>query len=76
MTTVINPGPSPLHFTNTKENVMSTLLGKTIRIVNMEGEPQYAGRTGTVTFIDDAGQLHGTWGGLAVIPGQDSFEEE
>ena len=23
--------------------------------------------------IDDAGQLHGSWGGLAVIPGEDSF---
>lgn len=54
---------------------MSNLLGKKIRIINMEGEPQYTGKTGTVTFIDDAGQLHGTWGGLAVIPGQDRFEE-
>ena len=33
-----------------------------------------AGRVGDVTFIDDAGQIHGTWCGLALIPGQDQFE--
>lgn len=32
-----------------------------------------AGKEGTVTWIDDAGQIHGTWGGLALIPGEDSF---
>lgn len=31
------------------------------------------GKTGTVTSIDSIGQLHGTWGGLAVIPGIDEF---
>ena len=35
---------------------------------------QYEGKTGEVTHIDDIGQLHGTWGGLAVIPDADSFE--
>lgn len=50
------------------------LIGKTIRIINMEGEPQYSGRTGVVKCVDDMGQLHGTWGGLAVIPGQDTFQ--
>ena len=52
----------------------SDLVGKTIRIIRMEGEPQYAGKEGVVTFVDDAGQLHGTWGGCAIIPGPDSFE--
>lgn len=33
-----------------------------------------AGRVGDVTFIDDAGQIHGTWGGLALIPETDKFE--
>ena len=33
----------------------------------------YAGKEGSVTWIDDSGQLHGTWGGLAVIPGTDRF---
>ena len=32
------------------------------------------GKSGVVTSIDDIGQLHGTWGGLAVIPEVDEFE--
>ena len=48
-------------------------VGDKIRILRMEGEPQYEGRTGTVDLIDDAGQIHGTWGGCAVIPGVDSY---
>ena len=43
-------------------------IGDTIKIIKMEGEPQYADREGVVTHIDDAGQIHGTWGGCAVIP--------
>lgn len=46
-------------------------VGDTIRIQNMHDEPHYTGRTGTVKFIDDAGQIHGTWGGLALIPGDE-----
>ena len=53
---------------------MKVNVGDTIRIVEMQGEPQYAGREGVVRSIDDAGQLHGDWGGLAVIPGEDQFE--
>ena len=34
----------------------------------------YNGRSGVVEHIDSIGQLHGTWGGLAVIPGVDDFE--
>ena len=49
------------------------MVGKTIRIDWMDGEPQYAGKTGVVEFVDDAGQMHGTWGGCAVIPGTDGF---
>lgn len=48
--------------------------GDKIRIVYMSGEPQYSGREGTVRRVDDAGQIHGTWGGCAVIPGEDEFE--
>lgn len=48
--------------------------GNYIRIVDMDGEPQYAGRTGIVTHIDSLNQIHGTWGGCALIPGTDSFE--
>jgi hypothetical protein len=32
----------------------------------MEGEPQYTDREGVVTHIDDAGQIHGTWGGAVL----------
>lgn len=39
----------------------------------MVDELDYIGRVGIVQSIDDAGQLHGTWGGLAVIPDYDSF---
>ena len=51
-------------------------VGDKIKIVNMDGEPNYCGRVGVVTHIDDMGQLHGTWGGLAVIPGVDVYMEE
>jgi hypothetical protein len=48
--------------------------GKTIKIISMSGESNYDGKTGVVKFVDGMGQLHGTWGGLALIPGEDSFE--
>ena len=47
--------------------------GDKIKILNMVDELDYIGRVGIVQSIDDAGQLHGTWGGLAVIPDYDSF---
>lgn len=50
-------------------------IGDAITIKKMMGEPRYDGRRGTVTFIDDEGQLHGTWGGLGVVAG-DEFEVE
>jgi hypothetical protein len=53
---------------------MKVKVGDKIRIIYMEGEPHYTGREGTVTFVDSIGQLHGTWGGLAVIPGSDEIE--
>lgn len=53
---------------------MKVNVGDTICIIEMQGEPQYTGREGVVRSIDDAGQLHGDWGGLAVIPGEDRFE--
>ena len=49
-------------------------VGQKIKIIWMDGEPQYCGKEGTITFIDDIGQLHGTWGGCALIPGVDSYE--
>lgn len=35
---------------------------------------EYNGQTGIVEHIDSIGQLHGTWGGLAIIPEVDEFE--
>lgn len=56
-------------------------IGDTIRIIRMEDAggrdtqaAGYAGRSGKVEFIDSIGQLHGTWGGLAIIPEVDEFE--
>lgn len=39
----------------------------------MADEPDYIGCEGKVEYIDSIGQLHGTWGGLALIPGEDEF---
>ena len=46
--------------------MQSVKVGDTLRIIEMVGEPNYTGKTGVVTRIDDAGQIHGTWGGCAV----------
>lgn len=49
-------------------------VGDRIRILHFRDEDtRYDGREGTVEFIDAIGQLHGSWGGLAVIPEVDSF---
>lgn len=45
-----------------------------ITIKKMIGEPQYTGKSGIVTHFDDADQIHGTWGGLAIVPDADEFE--
>lgn len=55
------------------EEMRKTLIGATIRIVAMEGEPQYTDRVGVVEMIDDLGQIHGTWGGCAIIPETDDY---
>lgn len=70
-------------FTNGFNKKMAELVygvheGDTVRILSMSDPyiPQgsYNGKEGVVQSIDDAGQLHGTWGGLALIPGEDRFE--
>ena len=49
-------------------------VGDHIRIIQLKGEDsRYDGREGIVESIDSIGQLHGTWGGLAVIPEEDEF---
>lgn len=42
------------------------LIGKKVKIIQMHGEPQYTGKIGVVTDVDDIGQIHGTWGGCAL----------
>lgn len=48
-------------------------VGDKIKILSMDGEDSYSDRIGTVEFIDDEGQIHGTWGGCALIPNVDKF---
>jgi hypothetical protein len=51
--------------------------GTRIRLHSMSGEADMpSGLTGTVDFVDDAGQLQMTWDNgrsLALVPGEDSF---
>lgn len=49
-------------------------VGSLVKIISMKGEPQYSGKVGVVRHIDDIGQLHGSWGGCAIQPGNDEFE--
>lgn len=57
-----------------KHDTKGFKVGDKIRIVEMIGEPQYNGKSGTIEHIDDMGQLHGTWGGLAVHADEDKIE--
>ena len=53
------------------------MVGKKIRIIFLDDHfagDRYNGRVGIVTSVDSMGQLHGTWGGLALIPGVDEYE--
>lgn len=49
-------------------------VGDKIRIIEMIGEPQYNGKSGTIEHIDDCGQLRGSWGGLRVQADRDKWE--
>jgi len=53
-------------------------VGDKIRIIYMEGEPQYSGKEGVVERIntDPWGdtQVHGTWGGCCLYLGKDQYE--
>ena len=58
----------------------SVKIGDKIRILHMDDgngkdmeARSYNGREGVVQFIDGIGQLHGTWGSLAVVPEIDKF---
>ena len=59
------------------ERIFGVREGDKIRILRMIDpylpKGSYDGKEGVVEHIDSMGQLHGTWGGLAVIPGEDLF---
>lgn len=49
-------------------------VGDKVEIIEMQGNPSYSGKSGIVESIDSIGQIHGTWGGLALIPGLDTYK--
>lgn len=53
---------------------MKYSVGQKIRIIEMYEEPRYNGKEGVIEHIDSLGQLHGSWGGLAVIPETDKIK--
>lgn len=51
-------------------------VGDTIKIISFSGdcyesERRLIGKTGVVEYIDDLGAIHGTWGGLSLLPEDD-----
>lgn len=50
-------------------------IGQMIHINHLfdEKDSRYDGKEGKIKSIDSIGQLHGTWGSLAVIPEVDDF---
>ena len=57
------------------EDLNMIKIGDKIHITRMNNEPRYKDREGEVTYVDDKGQIHGTWGGCALVPGVDEFEK-
>lgn len=55
------------------QNLRKKYEGKQVHVV-INDPYRFIDEIGTVTTVDDAGQLHGTWGGLAAIPGEDTIE--
>ena len=54
--------------------MMKNKVGERIRIIHLKGEDSnYDGKMGTIEYIDSLGQLHGSWGGVAIIPQMDDY---
>ena len=74
-------GVLEIHITNIRKKLKlieekhmdKAKVGDKIKIITMKDEPQYKDREGVVTHIDDAGQIHGTWGGCAIIPSVNTY---
>ena len=56
-------------------------VGQKIRIIRMDDNNgkdvqanEYNGKVGIIRLVDGIGQLHGSWGGLAVNPEIDEIE--
>ena len=56
-------------------------VGQQIRIIRMDDNNgkdvqahEYNGKVGIIRLVDGIGQLHGSWGGLAVNPEIDEIE--
>ena len=58
---------------NELHNLKLKYLNKLVFVV-IQDEFHPIAAKGRVEYIDDAGQLHGTWGSLAAIPGVDRIE--
>ena len=56
-----------------KKKILIPNIGDTIKILYVSGIPVLWGKEGVVKHIDSMGQLHGTWGRLVIIPGEDKY---
>jgi hypothetical protein len=57
----------------TIENATSSFIGMLFILLRVSHKGYYTDREGVVTHIDDAGQIHGTWGGCAIVSEVDEF---
>lgn len=62
------------------DRIKEVKVGDKVRIIKMDDSngkdsqaKEYAEKEGIVEHIDDLGQLHGTWGGLSLIPNADRY---
>ena len=55
------------------QHLKDRYLGKKVKVEILDPYHPII-NTGTVELVDGIGQLHGTWGGLAAIPGEDIIQ--
>lgn len=61
---------------DTTEKDARAKVGDIVMILGFSGsqyksEQELIGKTGKVTFIDSTGAIHGTWGGISLLPDDD-----